>query len=107
MSQTKFHQTIGRVFTFLLIIPLVFNLLISPLGVSPVYAIDTPVPLSPSNGTITTVLNYPPLGIPEVTWTQVVGATSYRIQFSRDIGFSNIRWNATTPNLSYTPTNAS
>jgi hypothetical protein len=64
----------------------------------------TPSPSAPGNGTVTTVVNYPPLGIPVVSWTPVPGATQYRVQFSRDAGFSG--WppiNVTTDNTSYTP----
>ncbi len=56
----------------------------------PVYAINAPDPLLPPNGTTTTVSNYPPLGIPEFTWSSVTGATAYRVQFSLDIGFATI-----------------
>jgi len=68
------------------------------------HAESIPTPLSPASGTTTTVDNYPPLGIPEFTWTSVEGATLYRIQFSQDIGFTTIPYQATTPHTHYTPT---
>lgn len=64
----------------------------------------TPVPISPIYGSIITPDEFPPVGIPEVTWTPVVGTIYYRVQFSNDIGFSSVSVNLTTPNTSYTPT---
>ncbi len=66
-----------------------------------------PTLLSPPNYTTTTADNYPPLGIPELRWDPVPGATSYRIQFSQSIGFPEpIPLQATTTNTRYTPTQA-
>lgn len=69
-----------------------------------VYAMTIPTPISPSNGTITTVENYPPLGIPTLEWTRVSDATEYRLQISQDINFSSIDMEITTSNTIYTPT---
>ena len=77
--------------------------LLSPITQPPAYAMDVPTPLSPGYGTTTTIHNYPPLGIPEVTWSVVSGATLYHLQFSQDIGFSNIKLELNTANTSYTP----
>ena len=55
-----------------------------------------PVLLSPANGTTTTVANYPPQAIPIFQWQAVGGATPYRIQFSNNIGFSPVQFEATT-----------
>lgn len=71
-----------------------------------VYALDAPTPLSPSDGTTTTIESYPPLGIPEFTWAPVSGATRYRIQVSGDIAFASLIVNDTTTNTRYTPTSA-
>lgn len=66
---------------------------------------SAPTPLSPANGTITTVDNYPPLGVPEFRWNPVADATRYRIQFSQDISFAS-KFEIITPNTRYTPPNA-
>lgn len=84
----------------------VFSLLFSPFQVTPAHAIDAPTLLAPANGLTTTVTDTPPLGIPEFKWAPVVGATSYRLQVSADIGFTTQVVNITTPNTSYTPTGA-
>jgi hypothetical protein len=68
-----------------------------------VYAIAAPNPISPADGTVTTVENYPPLGIPAVVWEAVPDATEYRLQFSSDIGFSTIALDIRTPHTTYTP----
>jgi hypothetical protein len=85
---------------------LVFMFTLSPFGSMPVYALDAPELLSPNNGEPTNPENYPPIAIPEFKWTAVEGATSYRLQVSGDIGFTTTAVNITTPNTSYTPTNA-
>jgi hypothetical protein len=81
---------------------LIISILI-PMAPTPVRALEAPNPLTPADGTETTVNNYPPLGIPEVTWSAVQGAEKYRVQFSPDIGFSSIPIDVQTPNTSYTP----
>ena len=87
---------------------LIFMFTLSPLGSTPVHATDVPELISPVNGITTTpdLGDYPPLAIPEFKWTAVEGATSYRLQVSGDIGFTTTAVNITTPNTSYTPTNA-
>ncbi len=84
---------------------LIFMFTLSPLGSTPVHALDAPELISPDVGD-TTPEDYPPLGIPEFKWTAVDGATSYRLQVSGNIGFTTTVVNITTPNTSYTPTNA-
>ena len=81
----------------------------APLPVPTVHAQDplpAPTLLSPPDGTTTTVSNYPPLGIPELRWAPVPGATAYRIQCSQDIAFTNIRLELVTANTRYTPADA-
>jgi len=87
---------------------LIFMVVLSPLGSTPVHATDIPVLISPINETTTTpdLEDFPPLAIPEFKWTEVEGATSYRLQVSGDIGFTTTAVNITTPNTSYTPTSS-
>jgi hypothetical protein len=80
--------------------------LITPVSVPPVYAMDSPTPMWPADGTTATAANYAPLGIPEFGWTAVIGATKYRLQISQDIGFATTI-DFTTANTRYTPTTAS
>lgn len=90
-------------------VALIFMFVLSPLGSIPVYALDSPLLISPNDGSITTpdLTDYAPLAIPEFKWTAVDGATSYRLQISGDNAFTATVVNITTPNTSYTPTNAS
>ncbi len=99
------RPTRRRLLSVSLVLLIGSSLLVTPVQL-PAHAQDAPTPLSPAGGTTTTTDNYPPLGIPEFTWTPVAGTTAYRIQFSQDIGFSNIPFQVTTPNTSYTPTSA-
>jgi sugar lactone lactonase YvrE len=82
------------------------SILISPVSLSPVYALDVPVLIAPIDGSTTTVVDSPPLGIPEFKWGSVTGATKYRLQVSGDIAFTSTIINITTPNTTYTPTNS-
>ena len=66
-------------------------------------AFPAPVLSSPANGTTTTVVNYPPQAIPTFRWQAVGGATSYRIQFANNIGFSPVQYEATTATNQYIP----
>lgn len=84
---------------------LVLGSLFAPAARPPAYALDAPIPLAPADAAVTTVANYPPLGVPEFAWSPVVGAAEYRIQFSQDIGFAS-RFEATTRNARFTPTDA-
>ena len=61
--------------------------------------------ISPIDGTTTNpdLAGHAPLAIPEFKWTSVEGATTYRLQVSRDIGFTTTAVNITTTNTSYTP----
>ena len=83
------------------------SILLSPLGSIPARALDVPVLIAPADGSTTTVVDTPPLGIPEFEWTPVSGATKYRLQVSSAIGFNTTIVNITTPNTTYTPTSAS
>ena len=91
-----------KLFSLVSIIILISTLLAPIPG--PAYAIAAPNPVSPLDGTETTVANYPPLGIPTVVWDAVPEATQYKLQFSSDIGFSTIGLEINTPLTSYTPT---
>jgi len=74
----------------------------SPIGI--LQALETPGLEAPESGLEITVDNYPPLAVPELRWTPVPGATSYRIQLSQEIGFATAQ-EFTTANTSYTPIN--
>lgn len=80
-----------------------FLLLIGPVNVTPVRALDVPIQIAPDDGITATAEDTPPLGIPEFKWTAVTGATSYRFQISATPGFSSTVINITTVNTSYTP----
>ena len=86
-----------------LILPLGPVSLFSALAVWP-----APVLVNPSNGTTTTVANYPPAAVPHFEWQPVPGVPStatYRIQIDNEIGFSPpIQYDVTTPNTRYIPT---
>ena len=84
----------------------VFSLLLSPLNVTPVYALSAPTLVAPANTITTTVVNTSPLGIPEFQWAAVAGATWYRLQVSSDIAFTTTIVDVTTTNTSFTPTSA-
>ena len=70
------------------------------------HALDAPLPLAPADGAVTTIANYPPLGIPDFEWSAVTGATTYRLQYSQDVGFA-VKQEVTTDNTRYTPIDAS
>ena len=91
---------------FLSIFLILSFLLLNPLSVKSASATDVPVPISPSDMATITIDEAPPLAIPEFNWSAVSGATSYRFQVSADIAFTSTVVNITTPNTSYTPTNA-
>ena len=67
--------------------------------VMPTLAADVPPAptiIGPDNGAIVkavgsgaNVVLAPPAAIPEFSWQAVPGATTYRIQFAKDIGFTN------------------
>ncbi|MBI5933758.1 MAG: DNRLRE domain-containing protein [Chloroflexi bacterium] len=97
----KFSHKLG--FLFLIFAMLVTSL---NLNVTPARAAGEPVLTAPAEGLVTTVANYPPLGIPEFRWNAVAGATMYRLQVSTNVGFTDIIVNETTPNLTYTPIDA-
>jgi len=91
-------QTVFSLFMVVAILAATFT----PLGAGPALAIDAPTPLTPTSGTTTTVVNYPPLGIPTLVWSAVPGATQYRLDLANNIGFSN-PISISTPNTRFTP----
>jgi len=68
-------------------------------------AAGVPVPQAPVTNTVATAANYPPLGMPEFSWTAVPDATMYRIQFSQDIGFTQLKLDTTTALTHFIPSN--
>lgn len=110
-----FSRPTFRKITYL-ILGLIFivSLVITPKYQFVAAATPTPTPppppelLAPFDNTVTTADNYSPLGIPEVSWKPVAGATKYRVQFSPTIGFSSpVALEITTPYTRYTPINTS
>jgi len=90
---------------------------LTPVVGTNVQAADPPTPLSPTQDAYISAvaepynghasqLVAPPLAIPEFSWSVVQGTSNYRIQFSQNINFSPISYEVTTPNTTYTPTNA-
>jgi hypothetical protein len=70
----------------------------------------SPSLLAPANGVTITATGagvnaWPPVALPDFSWSAVDGATSYRIQISSDTGFSNIKYENTTPLTHLIPTN--
>jgi hypothetical protein len=84
----------------------VFSLLFSPIYTTPAYALSAPGLIAPADNSTTTVVDTPPLGIPEFKWSAVTGATAYHLQVSSDIAFTSTIIDITTPNTTYTTTNA-
>jgi hypothetical protein len=78
------------------------SMMLSPFDLVPVLASEAPTPLSPADESLATVANYPPLAIPQFSWTSIPGTTIYRIQFSQDIGFAT-HFDYTTANTIFTP----
>jgi len=87
-------------------------ILLSNIRIITTFAIDTPVLQAPANNSLITPINETgsivsaPVAIPEFIWKSVDGATSYRIQFSQDIGFTT-KIEFTTPHTHYIPTDIS
>jgi len=100
----------GSRFVHFILRGILFLALVVPAGIQPAWAVDTPTLLTPANfSTVTATgasgtLAAPPVAIPEFTWSAVAGATSYRIQFSQDIGFTT-KIEFTTPHTRFIPTN--
>lgn len=69
----------------------------------PSHAANPPQPLSPADQTQTSSQNYPPLGIPSFEWSQVPGASLYRIEVSQNLEFSPLVLSVSTPYTRYTP----
>ena len=67
---------------------------------------DPPVLITPVNGELTTVENYPPLAIPSFAWNPVSGATLYQLQVDTSPSFTSPAIDIHTANLHYTPTGA-
>lgn len=101
MTSKKYSVSI-HTFALIVILSMVAAL-VSPLWATGIRAqVGTPTPLTPAEGTVTTVDNHPPVAIPEFSWTAVQDASVYRIQFSQDIGFAN-KIEFTTPHTTFTP----
>jgi hypothetical protein len=100
-SSRKVGLTKPKLFSLFSALILISTLL-APLP-GTVYAVAAPTPLSPADGTETTIANYPPVGVPTVVWGGVTDATLYKLQFSSDIGFSTIALEINTPLTSFTP----
>ena len=49
----------------------------------------TPVLLAPDDNATVTGLNYPPLGVPSLSWNAVNGAAKYRVEMSKSSGFAS------------------
>ncbi len=89
------------------------TMLLSPIGTMLTLAVGVPLLIAPLDG-VTTAASpdvpdseyHPPLGIPELSWHPVEGATSYRVQVSRDIAFTSTVVNTVTTNTAHTPTDA-
>ncbi len=75
-SGGKFWQ---QVFSAILLLSMI---LISPMGISPVHALDKVVLIAPAHGVTITGVDAPPVGMPEFRWMPVTGAAKYRIQVS-------------------------
>ncbi|MBN2147679.1 MAG: hypothetical protein JW726_09840 [Anaerolineales bacterium] len=71
---------------------------------SPSLAQAAPIPLSPKDQSLTTPAEYPPLGIPLLTWTGVQGAAQYRVEISSDPDFTSPIVSALNPHTFYMPT---
>ena len=111
MNQHNRTSTLAAVFgsrwpRILANVLLLSSILLSAVGSMPAYALAAPALIAPANGSTTTVVDTPPLAIPEFKWTAVSDATSYRLQVSNAIGFNTTIVDLTTPNTTYTHTSA-
>jgi len=77
---------------------------ILPFYASGTYTAETPHPILPSDYSETTPFTDPPLGVPSFTWSEVSGASKYRLQVDSDDHFNSPILTITTANTSYTPT---
>jgi hypothetical protein len=108
MNESRNLYLIGKKIQAGIFIIIFLSTLLTPGSNQMAIAADTPpIPISPAEGTVTTVVNYPPLAVPEFKWSAVPEATNYRLQVSGDIGFATIALQVTTPNTTYTPVNMS
>lgn len=104
-QKPKLRRRAWRLWLILAAVCSLFN----PVHVSPALAVDTPAPLTPSNGSTITAHTEagataePPVALPEFTWTPVAEAATYRLQLSQEIGFNTIV-EFTTPFTRFTPT---
>ncbi|MCL5265533.1 MAG: hypothetical protein M1343_10170, partial [Chloroflexi bacterium] len=89
-------------FSMTLILAITLGLL-APIGPLVTRAAEAPIPLTPGSGAVTTVNEYPPLGVPDFSWSPVAGATRYRIQVSNKSDFRTTIVDDTTSNTRYTP----
>ncbi|MCL5264625.1 MAG: hypothetical protein M1343_05450 [Chloroflexi bacterium] len=95
-------RTVPPLFSFFLILAITLGLL-APVGPLVARAAEAPIPLTPGSGAVTTADEYPPLGVPDFSWSPVVGATRYRVQVSDKSDFRTTIVNDTTSNTRYTP----
>ena len=69
---------------------------------------DAPILIAPDDTELTSPINFPPLGIPTLSWHPVSGATLYHLQIDSDQYFSSPNvLEIHTSNLQFTPTEAS
>ncbi len=100
--RSSYSRFVQRGVGLILLAAVLAGSLFAPGSVQRAYAIAAPELVSPAHDLETTIANYPPLGIPELKWNAVGEATSYQLQVSTNLGFSDIKVDVTTPNLSYT-----
>lgn len=88
----------------LVIILLALMLSLAPAPFPARAQLPAPQLVSPPNYETTTVSDYPPAAVPLFEWTPVPGATTYRIQIDKEVGFGTpIEYDVTTPNTRYIP----
>ncbi len=64
---------------------------------------DPPTLVSPVDGTTTTGVSDPPVGVPTFKWARVTGATLYHLQVSASAGFATVVLEKDTSATTYTP----
>ena len=112
----NFHLSRKRISIFHILSFIISFCLISanfyPVVASPQDGFSPPIPSSPASGAVFTATGEngstaaPPVAIPAFSWSQVGGASNYRVQISQDQSFST-KLEFTTPLTRLTPTNAS
>ncbi|MBW7882989.1 MAG: hypothetical protein H3C34_10185 [Caldilineaceae bacterium] len=74
-----------------------------PAEVVPAEVMPPPRLISPFDGEMTTVANYPPLAMPTLRWEAIPDATVYHIQISDSPGFSTMLADTDVYAATYTP----